>query len=143
MSAGDIAAMDTDVQQALASHPTPPAPTPQGQEDLATTLQRLLAPMQQQLAQLAPMNQRLEKVAEGLYNVTNKVAYLEADQQDSDFDSFDGEEAELDLLQEDEKITNGGESGPAGQENPKGRGRRTNAGNATHILNKTIRKNRA
>ena len=75
MSAGDVAAMDTDVQQALASQPTPPAPTPQGQEDLATTLQRLLAPMQQQLAQLAPMNQRLEKVAEGLYNVTNKVAY--------------------------------------------------------------------
>ena len=143
MNAGDVAAMDTDVQQALASQQAPPAPMPQGQEDLATTLQRLFAPMQQQLAQLAPMSQRLEKVAEGLNNVTNKVAYLEADREDSDFDSFDGEDAELDLLQEDETMTNGGEFGSAGQVSPKGRGRRTNAGNVANILNKTIRKSRA
>ena len=40
--------------------PATPTPTPQGQEELATTLQRLLAPMQAQLAHLVPMNEQLQ-----------------------------------------------------------------------------------
>ena len=91
------------------------------------------------------MNQRLEQVAEGLENVTNKVAYLEADREDSDYDeSYDGMDVELDLLQGDETKNNSGAPGfVAGEANPKGRGRRANAGNAANILNKTIRKSRA
>ena len=100
--------------------------------------------MQQQLAQLAPMNQRLERVAKGLENVTNKVAYLEADREDSDYESYDGEDVELNLLQDDDTRANSGTSGfVAGEANPKGRGRRATAGNAANILNKTIRKSRA
>ena len=138
MNTTDAAAMDTGVQREVFFQPTPPAPTPQGQEDLATTLQRLLAPMQQQLAQLAPMNQRLEKLAEGLENVTNK------DREDSNYETYDGENVELNLLQDDDTRANSGTSGfVAGEANPKGRGRRATAGNAANILNKTIRKSRA
>ena len=100
--------------------------------------------MQQQLAQLVPMNQRLEQVAQGLDNVTNKVADLEADREDSDCESYDGEDVELDLLQGDETKTNSGAPGfVAAEANPKGRGRRTNAGNATNILSKNFRKTKA
>mgnify|MGYP000686102277 CR=1 FL=1 len=67
--------------------------------------------MQQQLAQLFPMNQRLEQVAEVLENVTNKVAYLEADREDSDYESYDGEDVELDLLRGDETKNNSGAPG--------------------------------
>ena len=145
MVATNATAMETDVPKEVVFVQTQPTPTPQGQEDLTTTLQRLLAPMQQQLAQLVPMNQRLEHVAQGLENVTNKVAYLEADREDSDYDeSYDGEDVELDLLQGDETKNNSGAPGfVAGEANPKGRGRRTNAGNATNILNKNFRKTKA
>ena len=116
MGNGDVATMETDNTLATATVSTLPAPPPtpaapaQGQSDMEATLLRLLAPMQQQLTQLGPMHWQLQGVALGLETVTNKVAYLEADREDSDFDSYDGEEDEETGLLEEEAMNVGGDA---------------------------------
>ena len=111
------------------------AATQQPHLDIAAILQGI----QQQLVHLAPMNQRLEVVAKGLETVTNKVAYLEAHQDGSDYyEESEGEENEHGELAAEAGKFFIGENGTTGEE-PKGRGRRKGAGNATTIL-KTVRK---
>ena len=145
---GDVAAMETDhvamteplVQPTLAVPPLAPAPHVQGQPDLAATLKDLLAPMQQQLAQLAPMYAQLQTVALGLTEVTNKVTQLEEERANDDYES-EGEVEEEDELSQEEVKNAGGEP-LAVETNAKGsgRGRRSGAGNAANILNRNFRK---
>ena len=84
------------------------------------------------------MNQRLQAVANGLDVVTNKVAYMEAKEADSDYYDSEGEEGGEGALVADANKFFIGESGIATEE-PKGRGRRRGAGVATNIL-KGVRK---
>ena len=137
----DTAAMETDLAGVVTEQPTPPTPAQPlvVQADMLTTLQKLLAPMQQQLTQLAPMYQQLQAVSNELTTVKIKVAYFES-RDDSDYDSYADDDEEQDPL-EDEASNLGGET--LGVAKGKGRARRTNAGNATNILNKTFRKTKS
>ena len=83
------------------------------------------------------MNAQLQVVAQGLEVVTNKVAYMEAKQEDSDYSGSEGEEGEEEELVRDANKFFIGESGVG--EEPKGRGRRRAAGNAASIV-KGVRK---
>ena len=87
--------------------------------------------MQQQLAHLPEMHEQLQ-------TVTNKVAYLEA-RDDSDYDVCEIDETELsDVVLQNNAFFIG--DGDVNTQETKGRGRRTNAGNAANILGKTVRK---
>ena len=98
----------------------------------------MLAAIQQQLTQLGPMQQQLAhlpEMHEQLQTVTNKVAYLEA-RDDSDYDDCDVDETELsDVVLQNNAFFIGDEG--AQQQETKGRGRRSGAGNAASILRKS------
>ena len=91
----------------------------------------LLQGIQQQLTQLAPMNAQLT-------TLSNKVAYLEAKEEDSDYYNSEGEDGEAEGLEAEANQFFIGESGK-GTDDPKGRGRRKGAGVASRIL-KGVRK---
>ena len=99
----------------------------------------ILLGIQQQLAQLTPMNQQLQAMQNGLETVQNKVAYMQANQDDSDYDdySIDGTELE-DIARDANKFFIG--DGGAENENAKGRGRRKGAGVASNIVKRNTRK---
>ena len=82
------------------------------------------------------MNQQLQAVANGLATVTNKVAYMEANGNDSDYVDGDDEE-ELDDIQTDANQFYIGEGGGGAPMEAVGRGRRRRAGNAADIVGKT------
>ena len=72
---------------------------------------------------------------QSLQTVTNKVAYLEA-RDDSDYDDCDVDETELgDVVLQNNAFFIGDE-GAQQQQETKGRGRRSGAGNAANILRK-------
>ena len=134
--------MDTVTSEAAkVFQPTPPAPPlvpalpVQEHSDLTATLQRLLAPMQQQLGQLAPMYAQLQTMALGLTEVTNTVTQLQEERANEGYVS-DGAEEEDDLSQEEARNV-GGEPLTV-ETNTKGRGRRSSAGNAASILNRNF-----
>ena len=75
----------------------PPPVVPTQSTDMLAILQNLqanMAAMQAQLGHLQPMNEQLQRVAQGLDTVTNKVAYMEAQQEDSDY-NYDEELANV------------------------------------------------
>ena len=82
------------VQAAAQAQALAAGQAPVQQPDIATILQGI----QQQLAHLTPMNAQLQVVAQGLEVVTNKVAYMEAKQEDSDYSDSEGEEGEHEEL---------------------------------------------
>ena len=58
------------------------------------SIQSNMGAMQAQLGHLQPMNDQLQRVAKGLDTVTNKVSYMEAQQEDSDY-NYDEELANV------------------------------------------------
>jgi len=70
---------------------------------------------------------------EQLHTLTNKVAYLESKEGDSDYYDSEGEDGEAEGLEAEANQFFIGESGK-GTDDPKGRGRRKGAGVATNIL---------
>ena len=83
----------------------------------------------------------MERMSKQIDKLTSKVDYMEATMEDPDYvvEMDSDEENEFDQLQQD----------AAGQEHadgadfvaaPKGRGKRSSAGNAAHILSKTFKK---
>ena len=75
----------------------------------------------------------------GLETVQNKVAYIEAHQDDSDYDAYSVDGDELNDITLDANKFYIGEGG-AENENAKGRGRRKTAGVAANIVKGNIRK---
>ena len=83
----------------------------------------------------------MERMSKQLEKLTSKVDYIEATMEDPDYEvEMDSdEENEFDQLQQDASLQEHADTGDFVAA-PKGRGKRSSAGNAAHILSKTFKR---